>query len=119
VEIRKPDLKYEDTAFGESIQLPWAAQGDPVAMYRPLDIPKGINQFIDIIAVTNLGPQRPRPILAVPLSMHDRIWDFVGTYRFTILVSGDGVMPVSRKLLVTWNGIWSQITASDDGPGAI
>jgi hypothetical protein len=62
-------------------------------------------------------PRDLDPLLAVPLAMYAHLWNYHGTYRMTVLVSGDGVNPVSRRVIVRWNGIWDQLDASDGGPG--
>ena len=51
--------------------------------------------------------------------MYEHLWNFDGTYRFTVLVAGDGVAPASRKIDVVWSKKWETFTARDAGPGEI
>jgi len=41
---------------------------------------------------------------------------YEGTYRFTVLVTGDGVKPAGRKIDVTYNGNPNTLRAVDAGP---
>jgi hypothetical protein len=52
------------------------------------------------------------------LFQYARIWatDNV-SYRLTVLVSGDGVLPKSHRVIVEWKGIWDQIIVSGGGAG--
>jgi len=124
VEHRRPDGSWAATIYGDSIQLAWSAQ--PVTGFVPMEIPRGVDQFIDVVSVYNPIPNPPpdapplprdlNPNLTIQPFAYRDIWTYHGTYRLTVLVSGDGVLPVSRMLILSWNGIWDQISASDGGP---
>ena len=59
VERLKPDGKtWENTNFSEAIQLAWAGQGTGHG-FDAISLPKGVDQFIDIVAVGKLLPFAP------------------------------------------------------------
>jgi hypothetical protein len=96
------------TKMVESRVLGWP-RGD----YDPRDIPKGIDQFFDVVVVVKDNNQpgwlfktrEPSPELA----------GYKGTYRLTVLVAGDDVEPDGRKIDVTYNGEWEHLRAQDAG----
>lgn len=87
IEKKRPDDNYEDTLFKESVQLAWSAQG-PDARFDPLDIPMGIDQFIDIVRTDRLLEPQMQPMLAASLSRYAHLWSYRGSYRMTVLGRG-------------------------------
>jgi hypothetical protein len=120
---------WQDTNFRDTTQLNWSAQLNGL---MPMDLPRGVRVFVDLLWVFNPlpgmtvtypdgKPRNPRhlqPSLAMELFQYARIWatDNV-SYRLTVLVSGDGVLPKSHRVIVEWKGIWDQIIVSDGGAG--
>ena len=90
------------TKLFESRVLGW-----PRNDYEPRDIPKGINLFFDVVGVLKdrsgwrFKFREPSPLLS----------GYSGTYRFTVLVTGDGVAPAGRKFDVTYHGDWHNLRA--------
>lgn len=114
---------WRDTNFHDSTQLNWSGQQNGL---MPLDLPRGVRQFVDLLYVLNplpgvahpLNQRHLHPTLAIELFQYAHIWSTDNAnYRLTVLVSGDGVLPVSHRVIVEWNGIWNQIRASDGGAG--
>jgi hypothetical protein len=68
--------------------------------------------FFDVVGVRKDRPgwrfqcREPTPVLS----------GYKGTYRCTVLVTGDGVAPDGRKIDVTYNGEWEHLRAVDAGP---
>jgi hypothetical protein len=58
VERLKDGKTWENTNFGEGIQLAWAGQGTGHG-FDAISLPKGVDQFIDIVAVGKLLPFAP------------------------------------------------------------
>jgi hypothetical protein len=123
VEREKPDHSWQ-AILGESIQLAWTGQ-DQKDRFAPLNIPMGVDQFIDVVAVANPLPGAPEmphfpiPQLATHYLPYLNLLQQPNTYRLTVLVAGDGVMPTSHRLIVKWTGVWNQVHLSDGGPGEI
>jgi hypothetical protein len=125
VERLKPDGKtWENTNFSEAIQLAWAGQGTGHG-FDAISLPKGVDQFIDVVAVgkllpfappsesANKLPTFPKPQWAVTLVRYSKLLERRDTYQLTVLVAGDGVMPISRRIIVKWSGVWDEIDVSD------
>jgi hypothetical protein len=99
------------TPFCDSAVLRW-----PRADYEPRDIPNGINCFFDVVGVL-----KNRPGWRFKFSEKEMVSDYAalpkyeGTYRFTVLVTGDGVEPEGRKIDVTYNGNSNNLRAVDAG----
>jgi hypothetical protein len=97
------DGNFESTGYIDSIQLKWSARGEDAL--NGLDLPKGVNQFVDVImtqeTISNFIPQT-----AISLFRYDEIWKREGAFRFTVLVSGDGVKPEVVKIRLVWRGRW-------------
>jgi hypothetical protein len=98
------------TTFFDSLTLPW-----PLSKHTVRDIPKGVQQFFDVVAVRKDRPgwrftwQEQFTNLAT-------LSDHRGTYRFTVLVTGDGVAPDGRKIDVSFDGNPNTIRTFDRGP---
>jgi hypothetical protein len=93
-------------SFFDSVGLPW-----PLWDHTPRDIPKGVNQFFDVVRTRKDKPgwhfmwREPFTNLA-GLSNHQ------GTYRFTVLVTGDGVTPDGCTIDVYYDGKnWQSLKA--------
>lgn len=97
------------TPFSESAVLPW-----PLRDYGPRDIPKGIDQFFDVLGVLK-NRTGWRLTFREKFSEYAELPNYKGTYRFTVLVTGDGVEPRGRKIDVTYNGDWHNLRAVDAG----
>jgi len=115
---------WQDTNFRDSTQLYWSAQQQNALL--PMDLARGVRQFVDLLYVLNplpgvvhpLNPRHLHPSLAIELFLYAHIWATENAnYRLTVLVSGDGVKPVSHRVIVEWRGVWNQINVRDGGAG--
>jgi len=93
-------------SFFDSVVLPW-----PLWDHSPRDIPKGVNQFFDVVRVRKNEPGwsfmwREKFTNLAGLSKYQ------GTYRFTVLVTGDGVIPDGCKIDMHCDGKdWQSLRA--------
>jgi hypothetical protein len=84
VEVHPSGTTATPFSFSDSLVLPW-----PLRDHRPRDIPRGIDQFFDVLGVLNnrLGwwahLQRKFHFTDFA-SLHD----YGGIYQFTVLVTG-------------------------------
>jgi len=102
------------TSFFDSLVLRWPGPYSQLS-YVPRDIPNGVHQFFDIVGVFKHRPgwrfkwQERSSNLAL-------LDSYAGTYRFTVLVTGDGVKPSGRKIDVYYDGKdWKTLRALDAG----
>ncbi len=108
---------WEATTYCESMQLAWAGPGD--APYAALDLPKDVPQFINVLCTREDSPRfTPSIVPGMLLFRYDSFLSSPGTYRFTVIVSGDGVRPASIGLRLKWTGKWDQFEAGEVDPAS-
>ena len=93
----------------DSLVLRW-----PGNEFDARDIPRGINQFFDVVGVLK-NRSGWRFAYKERFSNLAELPNYRGTYRFTVQVTGDGVAPVGRKIDVTYDGDWHNLRAIDAG----
>lgn len=89
----------------ESLVLRW-----PGGDFAPRDIPPGIIQFFDVVGVLKSSPGW-RIKFSENHSSLAELAQFQGTYRFTVLVTGEGARPAECAIDVTYNGNWHNFAA--------
>jgi hypothetical protein len=100
-------------SFFESLVLRWP--GYPKNYYIPRDIPKGVNQFFDVVGVFKHKPGW-RFTWEERYTNLEGLADYKGTFRFTVLVTGDGVKPDGRMIDVYYDGKdWQSLRALPAG----
>jgi hypothetical protein len=115
IETKDRSGVFQDTAYSDSIRLAWAPYIDSES-FKPRDIPHGINQMVDLVYAYPLATQlqRANSLQVDPFSYRE-IWDRKGTFRFTVVLTANGAVPVGRRIIVEWDGAWNHIKASDGG----
>jgi hypothetical protein len=102
--------KFESTIYCDSLPLAWSARGHEEA-YRLLDVPRDINQFIDIISTRS--PERDyRVETNIRLFRYADLFKEHGKFRYTVRISGDNVKPASAKIIFEWRGDWHNFVVS-------
>lgn len=96
---------FEPTVYCDSIPLAWSCSADKA--YEPLNLPKGVEQFIDIVSTRSISNEIKVEINPMPYR-YVNLYRQHGTFRFTVLVSGENVEPQFIKIVFKWNGIWDQ-----------
>jgi hypothetical protein len=102
--------KFEPTEYCESLQLQWSSQADQ--SFAAFDIPRGVPHFVDVISTRQPTCFFSLATKTTPLR-YDELLRTPGVYRFTVVVSGDGVKPVTIRPTVSWTGVWDQIAKVD------
>ena len=102
--------KFEATEYCESLQLAWSSQGEQ--SFAAFDLPRGVPHFVDIISTRPTTPAFQLATKGTPLR-YMQLLVTPGVYRFTVMVSGDGVKPVPIRPVVSWTGVWDQIAKAD------
>lgn len=98
-----PSGAWEATDYCESMQLAWSGRGGDA--YTALDLPKDVPHFVDLLS-TRQGSKSFDLAIQLKLFRHEALLVSAGTYRLTIVVSGDGVRPEWIWLSFTWSGDW-------------
>ncbi|KKM70309.1 hypothetical protein LCGC14_1441970 [marine sediment metagenome] len=109
IERLGPSGSWQPTDYCESLQLAWSARDE--ASFSALDLPHDIPHFIDIVS-TRCVTASFLPTLSVKLYRYDALFSTPGTYRFTVLVSGDGVKPATLRIRFEWTGQWDKFTTA-------
>lgn len=103
--------RYEGEAFYDPTQLPWASRMDQA--YNAIDLPSGVTQYLDVLSTRDFPVSagfrlqtRFKPFRELGLGSKP------GTYRLTIMVSGDNFSPKTHRLVFQWTGTWDAISVS-------
>ena len=102
--------KFDSTLFCDSIRLKWSCMGNDADSVAPLDLPNGVNQFVDLIE-TRLG----HPFFTIQMHPHMNRYEYLtsekGILRFTVLVTGNRVAPKRIPIIFEWTGVWNEFDA--------
>jgi hypothetical protein len=95
----------------DTFQLPWAGHD-----FEARDMPAKVRYYVDLMRFSKHQPGwrfLTKPDLYSSLRA---LADHRGTYRFTVVVAGDGATPQTAKICVDYNGDWHNVTPPYDGP---
>jgi hypothetical protein len=106
IERKGASGQFEPTEYCESLQLAWASQADQ--SFTAFDLPRGVPHFVDIMSTRPTSPAFA-PATKVTPFRYTQMLQTPGTYRFTVVVSGDGVQPATIRPTVSWTGVWDQV----------
>ena len=103
--------EFEPTIYCDSLQLAWSARANTVEAYRPVDMPRHVPQFIDIVSTRKT--EKDYKVMTDPhLYRYENIFKEQGKFRYTVLVSADNVNPASVKVVFEWSGDWHNFAVS-------
>jgi len=112
-EKRNEKGEVESTAYCDSIRLAWSCQGpQPTERFRPMDIPREVNQYIDVVSLpkdVNLFDLH----LEVMPNRYIKMFRQTGTFLFTVHVHAENASPVKCKLTFTLRHPWDGNMDSD------
>jgi hypothetical protein len=108
VEKAEEEDKFEPTTYCDSLPLPWACRADA---YAPADLPQDVPHFVDVLSANSLSPEFEPKVQLVPLR-YVSLFREHGTFRFTVMVSGENVKPVSIRIVFRWDGHWDTFQVS-------
>jgi len=105
VEKQGADGVFQPTIYCDSIQLAWAVKGDQA--YGAVDLPRDVVQFVDVVSTRSISTDFKPEIRPVPMR-YIGLFQERGVFRFRVQVSGDGVRPAIRHVILHWDGIWDK-----------
>jgi hypothetical protein len=111
IEKKGEDDIFSSTNYQDSIQLQWACRSGQG--FSSIDLPTGINQFIDVIS-TIKGVNRIDPKIEMFPFIYRNLFSEHGTFRYTVQVSGQEIKPRFIRFLFTWNGQWDDFIVELD-----
>ncbi|MCH7935610.1 MAG: hypothetical protein IH994_00785 [Proteobacteria bacterium] len=101
---------FESTLFCDSIRLKWSCMGRDSDSVTPLDLPNGVNQFVDLIET-----QQGHSVFSIQMHPHMNRYEYLqaekGIFRFTVLVTGNRVVPKKIPIIFEWSGVWDEFKA--------
>ena len=104
--------KWDETArafaqaeYWDTQLLAWASRGD--RRFEPVDLPRGIQQFLDVVAHSSAAPH-PKFELQTQYKPYREValGNEKGLFRLTIVVTGDNFGPKVLRLRYRWSGNW-------------
>ena len=112
VNIEKKDEhgKFKRTIYADSMPLAWSGR-KPNEVYDPIDIPKDVPQYFNILATKSISHEFHPLIMVVPYR-YGELFKETGTFRFTVQVSAQGGHSKRFKLTFNWRGLWDDFDAN-------
>jgi hypothetical protein len=105
VDRRGPTGSWDTTEFCDCLQLDWSAH--PGASQSALDLSQDVPFFVDVVSTREKAISFA-PALAFTPYRFQHLFSPPGTYRFTILVTGDNVKPARLSISFKCTGVWDQ-----------
>ncbi len=112
VEKRNKKGEFESTVYCDSIRLAWSCQGLRPEQFRPMDIPRKVNQYIDIVSLFQ-GASKFCIHWEILLNRYLGLLKQKGAFLFTVHVHAENARPAECKLLFTWSHPWDGSKDSD------
>jgi len=118
VEQKNSKGDFGPTIFADSLPLNWSNQRRE-DNGRPIDLPFGVSQFVDVISTDQGAPGIPvvPPTYTVHAAMPFRYGVLFDNgpkiLRLTILVTGDGVKAATTKIVFDWRKHWEKFEVSE------
>ena len=105
INIEKQDEQgeFKRTIYCDSMQLGWSCLVDNA--YTGITLPKGINQYLDILCLRENGKAFGLIVNSLPFR-YEQLVNETGVFRLTIKVAAENADPETIKLLFEWNGDW-------------
>jgi hypothetical protein len=96
VAVEKADEngRFQPTIYCDSIPLAWACR-DKLA-YEPLDLPRGVSQFVDLISTRSISADFRPEIRPIPYRYFE-LFQQHATFRFTVQVSGENGLDLAAR----------------------
>jgi hypothetical protein len=101
---KKINEVFERTLFSDSIQLEWSARGEEG--FKGIDLPYGVSLYFVVFSTRETEPNKIKLHFHSTPFRYFNLIDNKGTYRITIMVSGDNVIPIFYKLILEWRNQW-------------
>lgn len=95
-----------EAKLDDSKVLPWAGW-----YFDPQDLPKGANFYVDVVRFSEKRAEWDFCVHQL-FQTQQALKLYKGSYRFTLLVTGDNAEPAICKLDVHYDGTWSSIRAN-------
>ena len=105
---------FYQATFSDSLRLFWACKPTRDEKLAAIDIPKGVRQFVDVLFAASSQPNVFTPCVEFTPLRYSELIGKAGTFRLTVMVAGDELLPAELKLIFTWKGQWNTFTATQE-----
>jgi len=102
---KKDGDRFIRADYADSIQLEWSTRGEQG--FNEIDLPFDIPYFVVIISTREIEPNKIKLHIQPSPYRYEHLFNEIGTYRFTIQVSGDNIRPEIFKLNLEWFNKWN------------
>jgi hypothetical protein len=102
--------KFVRTAYTDSIPLAWStrqSRNKKGAEFDPIDLPRGIGQYVDVFAIRR-GIDQFEPATSITPFRYRGLYKKKGTLRFRIRIAGDNFDPIDGAVDFTWQKKWDR-----------
>ncbi|MGD9728221.1 MAG: hypothetical protein AB7V39_17765 [Nitrospiraceae bacterium] len=104
IEKMDEEGRFHRKDFLDNIQLAWSARPKE-ARFDAISLPKGLEQCFDVFLLNDAERERGLQLqLLYTPTRYTLLCSEPGTYRFTVLIAGQSVVPRSAALTVEWTG---------------
>lgn len=110
IEKARENGEFQQTIYRDSIPLAWSC-AEP-SQYDPMDIPVGVNQFVDVVILHD-NSETYEPAIHFKPDRYGSLFGEQGKFRLTVQVSGENVEPVFIKIDLIWSGQWNKYEATE------
>ncbi len=113
---KEEEGKFSKTGYCDSIPLAWSCQSEK-DRFVPMDIPKGVNQYIDVLNTNMYSDSFNPQIMAMPFR-YQPLFKEKGKFRFTVEVCAENITPTKTAFVFEWNGVWNEFAVNGQRPNA-
>jgi hypothetical protein len=112
---REHEGRWTATPFIDPLRLPWSSTERETA-WGARDLPRGVQFFVDVChsiqGAWGAADQLCLSTSTTPFRLRYLFSDH-GRYRLTVTVTGKGIKPTTRNIVVAWTGVWDELEAAD------
>jgi hypothetical protein len=104
------EKRWEPSVLDDPLPLAWASRGE--YRFQPIDLPKQVPHFIDLVSTRDFPDDAPlkMEVEVTPFRLED-FGKGSALYRFKLLVAGDNFDPVPLTVMVDKGAGWDAISS--------
>ena len=112
IERKDDNGQFKQTIYCDSIQLQWSCRSNQG--FNGIDLAFGVHQFIDVLSTIGNISKIIYPKIEMMPYRYENLFREIGTFRYTIQVSGNEIKPVSLSFILYWKGQWDDFDVDID-----
>ncbi len=103
---------YDQTPYREIIPLQWSNCPNREDKYDT-EIARGMGQYFDLLMLNEGRDDIYVRVESMPFRFEPLLQE-KGTFRFTVMVAGDGFHPITIRIALLWKGLWDDFKVWPD-----